>query len=244
MKKILLLLALVLVPPTVSAASFEGKVTMKMTGPKGTSPNLMFSLKEGLSRIDMMGPDGRNAGVILDPARQEMTILMPDQKMYMTRPIPKPAATTSAGGGITDSSTGAALEVTTVKEKILGYDCVKYVSQTKDGATELWVTDQLGTFTGFGSGGLGGGRGGPRGGGTSPQGWEQALAGKNVFPLRVITTSTGKETFRLEATAVEPQVLPASLFVAPADFKNLSEMMRGMGMPGNMPGGAIPPGGE
>jgi hypothetical protein len=73
------------------------------------------------------------------------------------------------------------------------------------------------------------------------------LAGKGVFPLRVVTTTGGKETYRMEATAVEKTALPASTFAAPADFKNLSDMMRGMGMPGGipgMPGGMRLPGGK
>ena len=92
----------------------------------------------------------------------------------------------------------------------------------------------------------GGAADGPGGGAPAPQGWEDALSGRNVFPLRVVTTAGGKETLRLEATAVEKQSLPAAAFYPPTDFRNLSEMMRGMGLPGGipgMPGGMKPPGG-
>jgi hypothetical protein len=80
-----------------------------------------------------------------------------------------------------------------------------------------------------------GGRG--RGGASVPaQSWESALSGKSVFPLRVVTTAAGKENFRLEVTNIEKASLPDSLFAAPADFRNLSDMMRGMGLPGGIPG--------
>lgn len=230
MKKLLPLLLLAALAPAALAASFEGKVTMKMTGPKNAPPAMTFSLKEGFSRIDM-NAEGRNAGVIFDAAKQEMTILMVDQKMFMTQAMPKQVA----AAGVAEGAAGAAVEVTTTKEKILGYDCVKYVAQAKDGTSEIWVTDQLGAFLGFGSS-PGGGRRGPGGGGMTPQGWEAAITGKGVFPLRVVTTAGGKETFRMEATSVEKVALPDSTFSAPADFKNLSEMMRGMGMPGGIPG--------
>jgi hypothetical protein len=57
-----------------------------------------------------------------------------------------------------------------------------------------------------------------------------------VFPLRVITTGAGRESFRLEATAVEKMSLPPALFSPPPDFSNLSEMMRSMGLPDGIPG--------
>lgn len=230
MKKLpALLVVAALFATTCVAANFEGKVTMKMTGPKGAPQEMTFSLKEGFSRIDLTAAKGGSVGIILDAAKQEMTMLMFEQKMYMTRPIPKATAAATAEG-----AAGTAVEITTTKEKILGYDCVKYVATAKDGTTELWVTDQLGAFLGMGGGPNGGGRGGP--GGPPAQGWEQALMGKGVFPLRVVTSGAGKETFRMEATAVQPQALPAEHFAPPADFHSMADMMRGMGMPGGIPG--------
>ena len=243
MKNLLPLLIALLAPVALSATSFEGKVTMKMSGPREAPPAMTFSLKDGFSRIDMAGADGHNSSVIFDAAKQEVTILIPDQKMYMTQVMQKPPATAAIAEGAADSG----FEVTTTKEKILGYDCVKYIAKTKEGTSEIWVTDQLGSFLGFGGDPGGGGRRGPGGGVAAQQGWAQVLAGKGVFPLRVVTTTGGKETYRMEATAVEKTALPASTFAAPADFKNLSDMMRGMGMPGGMPGmpgGMRPPGGK
>jgi len=245
MKKSLLpLLVALFIPVAASAASFEGKVTMKMTGPKGMPPTMTFSLKEGFSRIDM-NAEGHNAAVIYDAAKQQTTMLMLDQKMYMTQALPKPQVTAA---GMAEGAAGAAVEVTTTKEKILGYDCVKYVAQTKEGTSEMWVTDQLGAFLGFGGPPpMGGGKRGSGGGAPAPQGWEAAITGKGVFPLRVVTTAGGKETFRLEATAIEKVAVPASAFYPPSDFQNLSEMLKGLGMPGGipgMPGGMKIPGGE
>jgi hypothetical protein len=249
MKKLIpLLLAAVLATPTAFlAATFEGKVAMKITGPREGPSQMTFSLKEGFTRIDVAAAKGPAAAMIFDQAKEQMTILMLEQKMFMIRPVPKPAATAATPAG--DMGTVGVVK-TGATENILGYDCVKYTSQSKDGTTETWVTDQLGAFMGMGAGGnsMGGmgGRRGPGAGAPPAQAWEQALTGKNMFPLRVVTTAGGKETFRMEATSVDKVALPASTFAPPADFRDIGEMMRGMGMPGGMPGmpgGMKPPGG-
>ena len=61
---------------------------------------------------------------------------------------------------------------------------------------------------------------GPMGGNAPRSGWEAALAENGFFPLRtVMHNKAGKETMRMEAVSVEPQSLPDSSFVPPADFK-------------------------
>ena len=80
--------------------------------------------------------------------------------------------------------------------------------------------------------------GGRRGAASGAQGWERALAGKELFPLRVIGHDKGgKENFRMEATAINKQTLPDALFTPPADYQKLD--MGGM-MKGMMPPGARP----
>ncbi len=157
----------------------------------------------------------------------------------MTQPIPPATATGTAATANTPETT---VEKTSVTEKILGYDCVKYISKSKKTTTEIWVTEQLGSFAGLGAGNpMGGGMGRGRGAAANATGqaWEKALAGLAVFPLRVVSLEGGKESFRMEATAIDKKTLPASTFVAPEGFQDLSAMMRGMGLPPGMkmPGG-------
>ena len=230
MRKLFTLLAVLLVPVAALAGSFEGKVTMKVTGSKDMPPTMTYCLKEGLSRLEMAA-GGQNAAIIYDTAKQELLILMPDQKMYMTQPMPKPDATAAATAA---GTTGESLQVTTSKEKILGYDCVKYVEKSKEGTSEIWVTEQLGSFVGFGGPPTAGGKRPP--GTPAPQGWETAIAGKGVFPMRVITTDAGKQTFRMDVTAVEKVALPTALFYAPSDYQDLGAMLKNMGMSGGIPG--------
>jgi hypothetical protein len=239
-KNIILLLAAILAAPLCSAAGFEGTVTMKLTSRRETAPQMTYSIKGPSTRIDLTAADkGGRVAMLMDSTKTEMTILMLDQKMFMTQPMLKVAGATSDAAGATSD---ASIEKTSVTEKILGYDCVKYLSKSKATVTEIWVTDQLGSFSGLGGGNpMGGGMGKGRGSPPSSEGqaWEKALGGLNVFPLRVVSTEAGKESFRLEVTSIEKKSLADSMFVPPADFQDLSGMMRGMGLPPGMklPGG-------
>lgn len=228
MKKLsaFILACALLTPAALLAADFEGKVHFKITAEKGAPKDMDYSLKNGLARIDVQTKE-TTASVIMDHPKQEVTILMPEQKMYLVQSIAgKGGATATAAVDAANPS----FEKTGVTEKILGYACEKYLVKSNDGITELWATEELGAFLGFGPGG-GGMMGGRRGGGSAaPQAWESALAGKNFFPLRVVSqNSSGKETTRIEATAVEKKTLPDTDFTPPADFKkfDLGAMMRG-----------------
>ncbi len=223
-----LLACALLIPTALPAASFEGKVRFKITSGK-TAQDMDYSVKNGLARIDVQSKDG-TASVIMDPAKQEVTILIPEQKMYMVQSIAgKDGAAAAAGVDPANTS----FEKTGATEKILGYICTKYIAKNKDSSTEIWATEDLGTFMGTGPGG-GSPFGGGKRGGAGAQAWEAALVGKNFFPLRVVSqNSSGKEITRMEATAVEKKSIPDSEFAPPDGFQkfDMGAMMRGM-MPG------------
>lgn len=229
------LVSALLLPAAALATDFEGTMTIKMSQSgaagkgAGAEQQLNCSLKGGLTRTEI-GAQGQGFGVIMDSAKHQMTILMTQQHMYMVRAMPTPTA--AAAGSGTDRASGPALEKTGVTEKILGYDCTKYVMNDKDRSTELWLTGDIGQFMGFGSGAPMGGRGGP-----APQGWEELVQGKEFFPMRVISTKGGKEVSRFEVTAVEKKSLPDDLFTVPAGWQDMGAMMRGMQLP---PGVRIP----
>ncbi|HWA84775.1 MAG TPA: DUF4412 domain-containing protein [Opitutus sp.] len=223
----LVALAALAAPAVLSAANFEGTVRMKITGPRG-SHELAQHIKNGLVRSDVeMGT--HTMSMIMDPKKQEMTILMPQQHMYMVHALPNATAADDQKSSPPDDAT---LEKTGETEKILGYTCTKYVVKEprQNATTDIWLTDELGNFVGLGSGpgpmGMGRRAGPPR------AAWEKALAGKDAFPLRVVTHGTdGDEKFRLEATEVKREPQPDSLFTPPADFRkfDMGAMMQGMG---------------
>lgn len=215
-----------------AASSFEGKISLAIsTDKKGKTQAMDYSIKGQKLRMDMSA-DGQQVATIMDMDKLEMTMLMPEQKMYMVHPIKKPLE--QAAEKVGEST--AEIEVTGKTETILGYKCSQVLIKDKGTVTEAWLAEGLAAFQGLGAPG-GGGGGGMFGGKKSANAakWEEALKGKSGFPLRVITRdSKSKETFKMEATKVEPGPLPDSLFVPPAGYEkfkmpSLGDMMKGLG---------------
>ncbi|MCF7689322.1 MAG: DUF4412 domain-containing protein [Cephaloticoccus sp.] len=215
--RLLLLTTTLFLTSIVQAKNFEGTVQMQITGSDGGPHNLTYSIKNSHVRTDIQVSAGQSATAIMDLDKDEMIILMPGQPMYMTMAIK--ATVEKATGQKADES---ALENTGITTKILGYDCTKYLAKTKDGVIEIWATDQLGMFMGLGN---------MMGGKKAKSGWEQAITGKNFFPLRVVSAAKGANKFSLETTAIEPKSLPDSSFAPPPGYQkfDLGGMMQGMG---------------
>jgi len=222
--------ALLTAVQTFAAGTFEGKVSLAITANKGRPMNLDYSLKGQKVRMDMQA-EGNQVASIMDMAKLEMLMLMPDQQMYMVMPIKQPVEQALAKQG----ESTADIEVTGKTDTILGYKCSQILVKDKGTVTEMWVAEGLGMFMGLGGGGpMGGGMMGGRKSANAAK-WEEALKGKGGFPLRVITRDAkGKDTFKLEATKIEPGPLPDSLFSPPAGYQkfempNLGGMLKGLG---------------
>jgi len=210
-----LLVSVLAVSAGFSAQPFEGKIRLKMTGQTGSSKHtgndsavfMDYSLKGGLIRVDMDNGTGMSFGSIIDPAKHEVTMLMPQQKMYMVRKMP-------------ESSTAPQSDTEFVRtgetETILGYKCEKVIVKSKNGDAEIWGAEGLGTFQSMSAGGPMG-RAAPKGA------WEASLAEHGFFPLRMVSRDkSGKELMRMEAVSVDKQSLPDSTFAPPADFQKFA----------------------
>ena len=215
--------ALLTAVSSFAAGPFEGKVSLTVTAERGRAMNMDYSLKGQKVRMDM-NAEGNQVTSIMDTTKMEMLMLMHEQQMYMVMPMKKPVeqAMEKAGVGTAD------IEVTGKTETILGYKCNQIIVKDKGTVTEMWVAEGLGAFMGLGGGGpMGGGGGmfggGHQGGGPKSAKWEEALKGKGGFPLRVISRDAGgKQTFKMEATKIEPGSLPDSQFSAPAGYQKFS----------------------
>ncbi len=218
--KTILLFSILFSPALLSAKTFEGTVKMTISGKGSGSHDISYSVKGSKIRTDMTGGRGQNASAIIDLEQQQVIVLMAAQSMYMVMPMQK--AMDQAGQGAADTT----LENTGITRDILGYECTKYLAHSSEGTTEIWATTELGGF-----GGLGGGMSGPMGRAKPKPAWEQALVGRDFFPLLVITHHKGKESFTLRTTAVEPKSLPESMFTAPEGYRkfDMGAMMQGMG---------------
>ena len=202
----------------LSAQTFEGKIRLKTTGMAkssrhsgGDAPMFMtYSIKGGLMRVDMETGEGKMMGCsIIDPVKREMTMLMPDQKMYMTMKLPEPKPSTASGAPQSDVDFVRTGET----EMIVGYKCEKIIVKSKNGDTEVWGAEGLGTFKSIGAGG-------PMGRPAPKSAWEAALAEHGFFPLRMVSRDKyGNVQMSMEAVSVDKQSLPDSAFTAPADFQ-------------------------
>jgi hypothetical protein len=227
--KHLLIASLLLIPAVLSAASFEGKVNFKMTSGREQPRDITYNIKGDKIRVELPGQT-KMGGMIMDLGKRETTVLMDEQQMYMTMPIPEAAVNAAA-----EKAGDVKLEKTGETEKILGYTATKYVATSGNSTTDLWLAEGLGTFMSFNQNPMGGrGRGAQ-----NQQEWEKALAGmKDAFPLRVVgKDKNGKESFRLETTAIDKSPLPDSLFAPPAGYQkfDMGGMMKGM-LPGGFGG--------
>lgn len=213
-----------------AAAPFEGKISLAITGEKGRAQEMNYSMKGTKVRMDI-DAEGHEMATIMDPVKLEMTMLMPEQKMYMVHQI-KPETMEKVKEKAAESS--ADIEVTGKTETILGYTCNQILIKDKGSVTEAWLAEGLGSFQGLGAPGGGGGMFGGKKSANAAK-WEEVLKSKGGFPLRVISRDAkNKQLFKMEATKVEPGPLPDSLFVPPADYQKfqmpgLGGMLKGMG---------------
>lgn len=213
-------------PSVLTAADFEGTVHMTVTSGKHSS-TIEYQVKPGLVRTNIATGKGEVATTIMDFAKGQMVILIPGQKMYMVHSLPPLNTPVTSPGHAGDRPVVATSET----ESILGYACTKYLAPSAEGSTvEMWVTSDLGNFSGFGGGA---GPGGSRS--STSQEWVKLAAGKGFFPLRVVTKSpSGEETARMEVSSVDKTALPESTFLPPAGYQelNIATMMgSGFGRP-------------
>src|SRR5580658_1978426 len=153
-----------LLPCALTAETFEGKVSMTMTSAnsKDGPQTVNYSIKEGFMRMDVMSAKGGGA-FITDFKNKQILILMEQQKMYMVKSLTDPGTSPGTGpagarptGAPTPSNTS--FRDTGEKETIAGYSCEKYEVTSAKGTTDIWATDQLGTFGGLSMGGAPGRR--------------------------------------------------------------------------------------
>lgn len=201
------------------ATAFEGRVTLAISGGKGRTMPITYSMKGTLVRMDIEA-EGHAMASIINLGKKEMLMLMPGQQMYMVMPMQD-----AVGNAVNDAELKQHnIEKTGRTDTILGYKCEEYVSKDRSTTTEIWIAEGLGTFMGLGGGNpmMGGGRG------RSSAGWEKAFKGKPGFPMRVVTRDAkSAETFKMEVTKIEPGAVPDSQFQPPAGFQKFP--MPGLG---------------
>jgi hypothetical protein len=129
------LLLVVLAAPLGAQKSFEGAVSLNVTGENGKSVAMNYLLKDGKMRIDQ-GTEGRQMGIIMDGPAKKMLIIMTAQRMYLEREMLTPAELKTSGEGMKRP----AVTKTGRSEIIAGYTCEHITITGNDGTTDACVT--------------------------------------------------------------------------------------------------------
>jgi hypothetical protein len=213
----LLAVSLLLAATLPLAHAFEGRVSLTMTVERGDRMAITYSLKGQKVRTELSA-EGHQFASITDLSKLETVMLKPAQRQYIVvslePPIDKDKVVRDA------DMANADIKITGKTVTILGYQCNQVLVNDHQTVTEVWVTKELGAFVGMGQGIIP--MGGTFGGNNPAIGrvWEEMLKTKGGFPLRVISRNrAGKQTFKLEATKIEPGPLPDSLLSLPAGYK-------------------------
>ena len=198
-----LFLTVLVAPPLLAQAAFEGTVSMNLAIGNGSPSAVTFMIKGGKMRFDpTTGPNGPMISVILDNTAQRMTVMMNQQKMFMEREFPSAAAVQAQTG-----VKAPALVKTGKMEMVAGYKCEHYtITDTDGGAVDTCISTELGGFRM------------PAGANPmAPQGeagWITQLP-LGAFPLKV--QKGGKVV--VEVTAIQKKPLDPELFLPPMDYK-------------------------
>lgn len=189
---------------SLGAQSFEGAVSMTLSGDNGRSTDVTYLVKDGKIRMEM-GGGGRGMTMIMLPADKKMLMIMTAQKMYMENQMPggDMAGHQMANPGVTVKRTGQ-------METIAGYQCEHITVTESNGSSDVCVAKGLGMWMAPSMGG------GMRGGPPKAEGWEGGL-GEGGYPLKV---QKGDKTIML-VTKIEKKSLDGSLFAAPDGFTKM-----------------------
>jgi hypothetical protein len=205
---------------TAHAQSFEGVVKFKMG--MGKDLGEMTQMYKGTkARTEFTSGKGQAGAMIMDMGAQSMIVLMPQQKMYMVMDMNKMAAMAKNMPGAKGQGAAAAagtpppITDTGKTDTVAGYTCQYYiVGDTQQ--TEVCAAKGLGTF-GMGQSPMGRMGGSPLAVLSDPR--YAKIWKDGFFPLKV--RSLDRNETILEATQVEKKTLDASLFVPPADYKEM-----------------------
>ena len=210
-----LILGIMIGASPLAAQGFEGVVGLKIFS-KGKPMDMTMSLKGGISRTDLSA-EGHGGVMLMNPQTKTMTMIMSEEKMYMTMSV--------AGGDKQDQGPPKITDLGT-RATVAGRECKNYLVEDGKRTTEVCNSEGLGDFM-MGRGPMGQGPGAEVG---DLNGFRTLFPG-GFFPLRVTRIKGDQRTVQLEVTSVEAKTLDASLFQPPAGFTEMK--MPGMGGPGN-----------
>jgi hypothetical protein len=207
-RALLIIAALAASAAFLPAKPFEGVLTYEIR--QGGEPQeITFTVKG--PKMAFQTPVAGGGKVLLDRDSEKATVLMPEQRMYMEVPAQRVAENV----GKTPSGT---FEVTDETREILGYTTRKVIYTDGAERSELWITDEVGSFQPV----------------DGPLAGEIPAALKEAFPdggMPLEVKSAGPDgSMTMTVVDLEEKTLPDSEFEVPAGYRPLN--MGGMQLPG------------
>lgn len=207
-----LALMLGLAPVAGAQSAFEGVVTYHMSSEKGTLSTTMTYTAKG-NKVFWQSADasdpGKSAGIIIDGDAHTMTMIIPQQQMYIVQPF-------TAKMDVPDSMAKGNWKMNKVgSETVAGISCDDYQIVDSQGKNDekICAAHGLGNFT----------MGGAMDNKARNQ-WASHLSGMTAlsggfFPLKAVRADG---TTEMEAVKVEKTSVSDAVFSPPAGYKSMS----------------------
>jgi hypothetical protein len=221
MKKIIVVLAVLTISSWSSLrAQFEGEIDMKITTNeegKSRETNMTLLFKNDLLSSETKGGEsGMRSRVIIRGDKKVLWIINDERKTVFERSLQESERQDTAAQNTEKPK--ANLKKTGKTETILSYSCEEWVDQSARDTTFLWCASQLGSVyqdfsRSFGE--LGGGRMRMR---RDVPAWQKDFAGKNLFPLKVISMRDGVVRMTQEVTNITKKTIDPTVFEIPEDY--------------------------
>ena len=226
MRKTMMLAALVttttLLLPARAVAQFQGVITVAVHDKQDGDRTMTQWTAGNKYRLDMneasKGEHGSgNATMIFNQDARTLTMVMHDQRMYMTRPLTAPRSQPAEKNESKDADHGK-LTRTGRTEMVAGVSCDVYHSVTTERGKQQEGDMCFAKGVGFMPAVMAGA--GPMGGGMRAL-YARIGAPPDAGIMKVTTYVNGKPHIDMEVTKVDRRTLNASDFQPPAGYKPL-----------------------
>lgn len=196
---------------TFAQDSFSGEVKMKISDADGKAFDMNYLVKENFIRFGTEMP-GQSVGIIFNASKNNMLMIMEDQKMYMEFPLDMMYE--NSGMDESKSESNGKFFATGETKKIIGYTCEKWVYESDENIAETWMTKEIGKFKFF-EGGFGKMQ--------KVEEWQSSIEKSGFFPMLVINRDkSGKELNKMEVTSIDKKTLDDKLFTVPAGYQKFN----------------------
>lgn len=202
--------------PKTNAQSFEGTIRYSMQEMEtGEMAEMLYMIKDSKTRIEF--GEGQQKGVmLLLPEESKSVVLINQMKGYIT--MDQDLFETPR-----NQNTDFKLDKTGETKSIAGHSCEVWIIENEEETFNVCMAKDLGSFMMPEN---------PMGNSRNIPNWAKEAIAEGVMPLEVVRTSDDQENIQMQATSISRKSLDSSLFEIPADYKDMSGMLKQM-MKGN-----------